>query len=155
MDEWAKIEKNCGFLKVFYEVTCAFSRPKYPISNLYFPNVVRVRLVLKEEMESSDSFMRNMAMKMFGKFKKYWSEFSTIMAIATILDPRYKYKFAEWAYKKVYGDRYGIELKEKLFALYGEYTKNSQGSSQSPSPSSNNAQGTLNVESQSNSFMKV
>ena len=114
--------------------------------------------MLKEEMESSDTFMRNMATKMFGKFEKYWSEFSTIMAIATILDPRYKYQFAEWAYKKVYGDRYGIELslfKEKLFALYGEYTKNSQGSSQSPYPSSSKAQGTLNMESQSNSFMQV
>jgi len=86
------------------------------------------------------------------------SSFSTIIAITTVSNPHYKYQFAEWAHKKVYGDSYGIELsllKEKLFALYGEYTKNSQGSSQSPSPSSNNAQGTLNVESQSNSFMMV
>jgi len=52
------------------------------------------------------------------------------MIIATVLDPRYKYQFAQCACKKVYGDSYGIELsllKEKLFALYGEYTKNSKG----------------------------
>lgn len=48
-DEWVKIEKICGFLKVFYEVTCAFFGSKYPTSNLYFPNVLRVRLVLKDE----------------------------------------------------------------------------------------------------------
>ena len=35
-DEWAKIEKLCSFLKVFYEVTCAFSRSKYPISCLLY-----------------------------------------------------------------------------------------------------------------------
>ena len=60
-----------------------------------------------------------------------------------------------WHY---YGDSYGIKLsmlKEKFFRLYGEYTENSKGSSQSPNPSSSNAQGTSNVESQSNSFMKV
>ena len=51
---------------------CAFSGSKYPTSNPYFPNVVRVRLVSKEEMESSDALMRNMARKMFAKFK-YWS----------------------------------------------------------------------------------
>jgi len=120
--------------------------------------VVRVRLVLKEEMESSDAFMRNMAIKMFAKFEKYWSEFSTIMAIATVLDPRYKYQFAEWAYKRVYGDGYSIELsllKNKLFALYDEYTKSFKGLSPSSNPSSSSAQSTLNVESQSNSFMKV
>jgi len=70
VDELAKIEKICGFLKVFYEVTCAFSVSKYPTSSLYFPNVVRVSLVLKEEMESSDAFMRNMATKIFAKFEK-------------------------------------------------------------------------------------
>ena len=73
-------------------------------------NVERVRLVLKEEMESSNAFIRNMATKLFAKFEKYWSEFSTIMAIATVLDPHSKYQFVVWAYKRVYGDGYGIEL---------------------------------------------
>jgi len=27
-DEWAKIEKHCSFLKVFYELTCALSGSK-------------------------------------------------------------------------------------------------------------------------------
>jgi len=85
-DEWAKIEKLCSFLKVFYEVTCAFSRSKYPISNLYFPNIVRVRLVLKEEMENGDRFMKSMATRMLAKFEKYWAEFSTITAISTIVE---------------------------------------------------------------------
>jgi len=96
MDEWDKIEKNCNFLKVFYEVTYAFLKTKYLTFNLYFPNVVKVRLVLKEKMKSDDAFMRNMVTRMFGKFEKYWCEFSTIMAIAIILDPCYKYQFMEW-----------------------------------------------------------
>ena len=81
-----------------------------------------------------------------------------MMAIVTVLDPRYKYPFAKWAYKKVYGDSYDSELsllKEKLFALYGGYTKNSKGSSSSSNPTFSNAQVSSNVETQSDSFMQV
>lgn len=56
---------------------------------------MRVRLVLKEEMDKGDGFMKNMATRMFAKFEKYWAAFSTIMAISTILDPRYKFQFAK------------------------------------------------------------
>jgi len=76
-------------------VTCAFSGSKYPTSNLYFPNVVRVRILLKEEMEKGDGFMTSMATRMFGKFEKCWVEFSAIMTIGTILDPPYKFHFPD------------------------------------------------------------
>ena len=52
-------------------MTCAFSGSKYPASNLYFPNVVRVRILLKEEMEKGDGFMKSMEARMYGKFEKY------------------------------------------------------------------------------------
>ncbi|XP_048496186.1 zinc finger BED domain-containing protein RICESLEEPER 2-like [Beta vulgaris subsp. vulgaris] len=89
-EEWARIEIFFKFLKVFYEVTLAFSGTKYPTANLYFNNVLRVRLLLKNEMGSSDLCMQRMASKMNEKFGKYWSEFSTFMAVAVVLDPRFK-----------------------------------------------------------------
>ena len=67
-DEWVRIKKFYTFLKVFYEVSCAFSGSKYPTSNLYLPNVVRVKLVLKDEMEKGDGFMKSMATRMSTKF---------------------------------------------------------------------------------------
>ena len=61
---------------------------------------------------------------MFEKFEKYWSEFSLILAIAVILDPRYKLQFVDWSYKKFYGnDSYEFQrVKDNLFSLYDEYT---------------------------------
>lgn len=79
-------------------------------------------------MESNDRFMKNMATKMFGKFEKYWSEFSTIMAISVVFDPRYKFQLVDWAFKKIYGSSADVELelfKGKLFALFDEYSASS------------------------------
>ncbi|XP_021715946.1 zinc finger BED domain-containing protein RICESLEEPER 2-like [Chenopodium quinoa] len=90
VEEWGRVEKICKFLKVFHDVTLAFSGTKYPTSNIYFHRVLQVRLLLQNEMKSSDLFMQKMACKMYEKFGKYWSEFSTFMAVAVVLDPRYK-----------------------------------------------------------------
>ncbi|KAL9426901.1 hypothetical protein AB3S75_033641 [Citrus x aurantiifolia] len=60
---------------------------------------------------------------MIEKFEKYWSDFCTILAIAVILDPRYKMTFIEFAYSKAYGQN-SEELKhvrDKLFSIFGEY----------------------------------
>ncbi|KAL2921565.1 Zinc finger BED domain-containing protein RICESLEEPER 1 [Bienertia sinuspersici] len=124
-EEWVRIENFFRFLKVFYEATLAFSGSNYPTSNLYFPNVLKVRLLLKEEMNSHDKFMQKMVVKMNEKFGKYWSRFSSIMAVAVVLDPRFKIQFVEWGFKKVYGDVKGeyefLKFKDKLEALYNAY----------------------------------
>ncbi|KAL2895357.1 Zinc finger BED domain-containing protein RICESLEEPER 2 [Bienertia sinuspersici] len=124
-DEWVRIEKIFRFLKVFYDVTKVFSGTLYHTANMYFPNVLKVRLLLKEEMGSTDKFMNKMANKMYEKFSKYWANFSTIMAVAVVLDPRFKFQFVEWAYKRVYGEfEYESELskfKDKFNALYDAY----------------------------------
>ncbi|KAL2923302.1 Zinc finger BED domain-containing protein DAYSLEEPER, partial [Bienertia sinuspersici] len=80
--------------------------------------------------------MQKMATKMHKKFDKYWTHFSIIMAVAVVLDPRFKYQFVEWAFKKVYGEAKGtqelVKFKERLEYLYGAYVSESS----TPSPSS-------------------
>ncbi|KAL4563192.1 hypothetical protein LXL04_027228 [Taraxacum kok-saghyz] len=65
---------------------------------------------LREEMESSDKFMKSMACKMYEKFSKYWFEYSPILAKAAVLDPRYKMQYVEFTYKKLYGSNYQHQL---------------------------------------------
>lgn len=38
------------------------------------------------------------------KFNKYWKDYSMILAIAVVFDPRYKTQFVEFSYKMLYGD---------------------------------------------------
>lgn len=153
--DWDKIEKICKYLKVFHDVTGVFSSTKYPTSNLYFTHVLRVRLLLKEEMGSRDVFMKSMATKMCVKFDKYWSTFSTIMAIAVVFDPRYKFNVIDWAYKKIFAETYALELdifKDKLFELYNEYVLLA---SDCPTSSTNNSNVNAAANVPSDTFMMV
>ncbi|KAB2608159.1 zinc finger BED domain-containing protein RICESLEEPER 2-like [Pyrus ussuriensis x Pyrus communis] len=58
-------------------------------------------------MEDCDDFIRRMGSYMNLNFEKYWSEYSLILAVVVILDPRYKLEF--------------VEMSGTLFALFGCY----------------------------------
>ena len=71
--------------------------------------------------------MRRIAEQMLVKFEKYWSEFSVMLAIAVIMDPRYKLQFVDFCYQKLYrvgGSYEYLKVREKLFALFREYVNN-------------------------------
>lgn len=124
-EEWIQIEKISKFLKVFYDVTNIFSGTKYPTSNLYFHGVWKIQIHLRKEVESTDWYMSGVVQQMQRKFDKYWAEYSPILAMAIVFDPRYKLQFVEFCYKKLYGD-FVIEVdrvKQNLKSLYEEYMR--------------------------------
>jgi hypothetical protein len=96
--EWEKATHICYFLAPFFHATCEFSGTKYPTANLYFSVIFDIYETFKEEVESEDEYKRLMATQMLSKFEKYWSEFSVVLALAAVLDPRYKlvYLFMEY-----------------------------------------------------------
>ena len=89
--------------------------------------------------------MSSMAAKMYEKFSKYWADFSTILAIACILDPRYKLSCVDFFYKKFYGaDSLQFrDLKKKLFSLFYEYS--AKVSSSASAGTSTQRRGGLNM----------
>lgn len=123
--DWDNVEKIGKLLTVFHEIISVFSNAKFTTANLYFPVVFSAYLTLKEEMGSDDEYLRSMATFMFSKFEKYWSDCHILLIIAVILDPRYKFSFVEWCYRKLYDDAGVIEstkVREKLFSLFSEYS---------------------------------
>ncbi|KAK2633930.1 hypothetical protein Ddye_028722 [Dipteronia dyeriana] len=133
--DWDKVEKSIKFFEIFYEIACIFSGTKCPTSNMYFPKMLVTLIILKQNLESEDAFLKKMTNQMFTKFYKYWVDSCTILAIAVILDPRYKMKFVEFAFEKVYGDgSVQLELvRNTLYSLFSEYMTNSTGTSTSKS----------------------
>lgn len=122
-EEWLRVKKIARFLSCFYNVTCLFSGTNYPTSNMFFPQVIVLQTTLMKEMEDEDDCVSVIASDMQTKFNKYWSTYSTLLAIACILDPRYKIQFIEFCYKKIHGvDSLEFDMvKKKLFSLYDEY----------------------------------
>ncbi|KAL4570721.1 hypothetical protein LXL04_026382 [Taraxacum kok-saghyz] len=72
-NEWALATELCERLKIFYSVTELFSDTNLMVSN------------------------------MITKFDHYWQESHGVMAMATILDPRFKMKILEFYFPLIYG----------------------------------------------------
>ena len=117
-------KKMCDKLKLFYSVTEMFSRTKYPISNLYFLKVCEIRLLLNECLLSNVEDINFMAANMVGKFDKYWMVIHGLLAIAPVLDSRFKLKLTEYYFPKIYGndsEKHIDRVRKMCYDLVNEY----------------------------------
>ncbi|KAK9031747.1 hypothetical protein V6N11_056037 [Hibiscus sabdariffa] len=74
---------------------------------------------------SPNDFLSSLAAKMKAKFDKYWSKCSLSLAVAAILDPRFKMKLVEYYYSQIYGSTALDRIKEVsdgLKELFNTYT---------------------------------
>ena len=71
--------------------------------NLYFYYTCEIRISISEWLGSNNDKIRIMAKKMLEKYDKYWSVVNELMAVATVLDPRYKMKLVEYYFPMLYG----------------------------------------------------
>jgi hypothetical protein len=125
-EDWAKTKMIADKLEMFYDATVLFSGTKYPTANLYFKSICQIRLALNEWVESEHSDVAAMAKKMLAKFEKYWDTMHGLMAIASILDPRYKMKMITYYFSKIYIGNHTSHIgrvKSMLYDLVREYQK--------------------------------
>ncbi|CAN6442326.1 unnamed protein product [Victoria cruziana] len=126
--EWEVASLISNHLKLLYEVAKDFLGTKYPTSNLYFPALCAMKLQLNEWSKSINSFVGSMAAKMKENFDKYWKFSNMLLAIAVILDPRFKMKLVEYYYQRIYGNSAAERIKEvydSVTNLYHEYAGHS------------------------------
>ncbi|XP_022873604.1 zinc finger BED domain-containing protein RICESLEEPER 2-like [Olea europaea var. sylvestris] len=114
--DWELATEICDKLEIFYEVTELFSGTKYPTANLSFSNICDIKLAIHDWSTSSCDEVKWMASSMKEKFDKYWSGMHEILAIATILNPRYKMKLVEYYFPLIFGDEAQEEV-EKIRAF--------------------------------------
>lgn len=110
--EWEWASSITGYLKLFVEITNVFCSNKSPTANVYFPEICDVHIQLIDWCKSPDEFLSSTALKMKAKFDKYWSKCSLALAVAAILDPRFKMKLVEYYYSQIYGSTALERIKE-------------------------------------------
>ncbi|XP_034683316.1 zinc finger BED domain-containing protein RICESLEEPER 1-like [Vitis riparia] len=122
--EWERAGAIAGYLKLFIEVTHVFSGSKYPTANIYFPEICDIHLQLIDLCNSSDILISTLALKMKNKFDEYWKQCSLALAVAAILDPRFKMKLVEYYYSKIYGSNATVHIDDisvSIKALFNEH----------------------------------
>ncbi|WCJ37929.1 Zinc finger BED domain-containing protein RICESLEEPER 2 [Euphorbia peplus] len=123
-DDWIVASKIADKLEIFYTTTELCFGTKFPTSNCFFVAICQFRSSIVEWMGSSDNVIREMIQRMFHKFEKYWSSCHTILAMAVVLDPRYKMQVILYYYPMIYGEfsSYQIEkVKRSCYTLLSEY----------------------------------
>ncbi|XP_057451882.1 zinc finger BED domain-containing protein RICESLEEPER 2-like [Lotus japonicus] len=135
-EDWERGKKICEVLLPFYDITNMFSGSTYPTSNLYFMQVWIIECLLFQNKTHEDAVIRDMIKEMQLKFDKYWCDYSVILALASVLDPRLKLQFLEFCYSDIGLDAIARQtkmriVKQKMYDLFHEYVNNFDGGSQS------------------------
>ncbi|XP_061371669.1 zinc finger BED domain-containing protein RICESLEEPER 2-like [Gastrolobium bilobum] len=125
-EEWNRLEILCRFLHPFCEITNLMSGTSYPTSNLYFLQVWKIQRVLIRMSNDEDVVVSSMANKMMDKFQKYWEDYSDVLSLGAILDPRIKFTTLSFCHRKI--DAYTHDdkmenIKANVYKLFENYVK--------------------------------
>ncbi|XP_056862202.1 zinc finger BED domain-containing protein RICESLEEPER 3-like [Raphanus sativus] len=126
--EWLRAKLISGLLQPFDQMTNLISGSSYPTANLYFMEVWKIQTWLTANEFHEDGLIADMVASMRLKFVKYWEDYSDILAIAAVLDPRMKFKVLEYCYHSLDPGTCKCKIdyiRKKLVKLYGVYKKNS------------------------------
>ncbi|KAK8540698.1 hypothetical protein V6N13_027014 [Hibiscus sabdariffa] len=125
MDDWKQIEILCTYLKLFFDAVSILTAQTYPTANAFYHEVSKVQLELTHASMSNDPFISNLTKPLKEKFDRYWSDCFLVLAIAVVMDPRFKMKLIEFSFSRIYGDDAGMWIKivdDGIHELYLEYT---------------------------------
>lgn len=120
VEEWELFVTIEPILASLAKVTTALSASSYPTANLFYPHIVDVKIALRTAMDSNNPKLKQMGTAMMDKFNKYWEEKNNVMVIATILDPRYKMRYIEWCFGKIFD---GHQVRFEIDEVRGELEK--------------------------------
>ncbi|KAL2234593.1 zinc finger BED domain-containing protein DAYSLEEPER-like isoform X2 [Sesamum indicum] len=124
MEEWEQVETLCAYLKIFYEAANILTSPVYPTTNLFFHEAWKIHLELMHGANSQDFFVSCLTKPLMEKFTKYWDDCNLVLAVAVVMDPRFKMRLVEFSFSRIYGEDVETWINivdEGLHELYLEY----------------------------------
>ncbi|XP_010417759.1 PREDICTED: zinc finger BED domain-containing protein DAYSLEEPER-like isoform X2 [Camelina sativa] len=127
-EEWRKIEILCSCLKILYDAANVLTGSTRLTANDLYHEMTKLQLELSHTAMSEDADVRNLAHPMKEKFDEYWRECFLLLAVAVVMDPRFKMKLIEFSFSKAYGedaDKWIRSVDDAVHELYLDYTEQS------------------------------
>lgn len=124
LEDWKQVETLCTYLKPLFETANLLTTPAVPTTNTFFHEAWKIQLELARAAASDDPFISSLTKSMQEKFDRYWKSCCFILAIAVVMDPRFKMKLVEFSFSKIYGEDAAVYVKtvdEGIHELFLEY----------------------------------
>jgi hypothetical protein len=137
-NDWADVKALTEILDVVYNAMEKFP-VENPTANLYFNEMCEIHVLLRTWRNSPSPVVAKVAGQMLSKFEGYWDLTRPVMALASILDPRYKMKSLEYFFRLIYADEQFTAktmidvIQNTLHNLYNDYKHQSSDSWKSAS----------------------
>ncbi|XP_015582570.1 zinc finger BED domain-containing protein DAYSLEEPER isoform X2 [Ricinus communis] len=124
MEHWREAETICSFLKPLYDAANMLTSTTNPTTVVFFHEVWKIQTDLARAFTSEDPFISSITKAMQEKISKYWKDCSLVLAIAVVMDPRFKMKLVEFSFSKMYGEdapTYTKIVDDGIHELFLEY----------------------------------
>uniref|UniRef100_A0A1J3EGJ5 Zinc finger BED domain-containing protein DAYSLEEPER n=3 Tax=Noccaea caerulescens TaxID=107243 RepID=A0A1J3EGJ5_NOCCA len=127
-EEWRKIEILCSCLMILFDAANVLTRPIRLTANDLYHEMTKLQLELNHAAMSEDPDVRNLATPMREKFDEYWRGCFLLLAVAVVMDPRFKMKLIEFSFSKAYGEdaeKWIRSVDDAIRDLYHDYAEQS------------------------------
>lgn len=123
-EDWQQVEILCQYLKPLFDTANLLTTTNASTTNTFFHEAWKIQLELARAATSEDPFVSTLTKSMQENFDKYWRSCCFILAIAVVMDPRFKLKLVEFSFSKIYGEESASYVKivdEGIHELFLEY----------------------------------
>ncbi|BAF18359.1 zinc finger BED domain-containing protein RICESLEEPER 3 isoform X1 [Oryza sativa Japonica Group] len=123
-EDWKKVEAACSYLSLLYDSAHNIMAAPNPTSNIFFHEAWKLQSELSNAIAHEDPIFRSTAKIMHERFDKYWKDCNLVLAIAVVMDPRFKMKLVEFSYSKIHSveaAKYVKVVDDAIHELYSEY----------------------------------
>ncbi|XP_062010506.1 zinc finger BED domain-containing protein DAYSLEEPER-like [Rosa rugosa] len=104
MEDWKQVETLCAHLKPIFDTAYILATTTNPTANIFFHEVSRIQGDMSGGITNEDPFVSNLARTMLEKMNRYWKNCSLTLATAVVMDPRYKMRYIEFSFTRIYSE---------------------------------------------------
>lgn len=137
--EWKRVEEVCNIVDSIYKVADGLFQKENVTADLYLYHLLEIRAILAPISIQSESFEGTIAKGMLKQLDKYWNDMFLVLAIAAVLDPRFKMKYIEFTCSEVWGTDGNSKAKtvsDAIHDLFDDYVTRFPAKAPSSSSSS-------------------